>query len=323
MVQDVTRQAAFKTSRGKHGGKVIDPMVFTGLNLNHDAFDNAHGILLRDQVKSAKFSRMPLSFGPTPSPRQHLNGRFGPRMGDFTYKTHYVTFRTHKNYLNTLLPSTDFTINTQGSWATATFSVSKLGNIEWLGGRGYSFFGLYIHDVVFAKPGHNSSENGEAATMKGDYLPILFENMADPIITGREELNFPKMFATLGEQSTATSSYQLSAGWEGTEFCHINMEDIVEESSAEAVLQTPVLTAKMSTETDDKASNSFVECFSSPALPSLEGEKRWKAGKAEIKFTELQGKELERAFPTLANVVVGLRGVKIVEVLSSGVQARV
>ncbi|KAI6712513.1 hypothetical protein JHW43_004923 [Diplocarpon mali] len=320
MVQEFTRQAAFKTSRGKHGGQVLDPMQFTQANFTHDAFDNAHGLLLRDMIRLSTYRRMPLSFGPIPSPRQDLRGKARP-MGKYSHKTSYMTFKTHKSYLDTLLPSDDFKINTAGSWATATFSISKLGNLTWLGRKGYSFFGLYIHDVVHTTKHRSSAGISEESELKGDFLPVLFENMADPIITGREEINFPKLFATLDERSTSASSFHLSAGWEGTEFCQLVLENLVDAADAEAVLQTSVLTSKLGGPAADTGAVSRVECFSSPALPSQEGERRWKAEKAEIRFTELKGSEFEEAFPTLANVIKGLRDIEVVEVLSAGVQA--
>ncbi|KAK6583711.1 hypothetical protein PZA11_003441 [Diplocarpon coronariae] len=320
MVQEFTRQAAFKTSRGKHGGKVLDPMQFIQANFTHDAFDNAHGLLLRDMIRLSTYRRMPLSFGPIPSPRQDLRGKARP-MGKYSYKTSYMTFKTHKSYLDTLLPSDDFKINTAGSWATATFSISKLGNLTWLGRKGYSFFGLYIHDVGHTTKHRSSAGISEESELKGDFLPVLFENMADPIITGREEINFPKLFATLDERSTSASSFHLSAGWEGTEFCQLVLENLVDAADAEAVLQTSVLTSKLGGPAAESGAVSRVECFSSPALPSQEGERRWKAEKAEIRFTELKGSEFEEAFPTLANVIKGLRDIEVVEVLSAGVQA--
>ena len=161
MVQDHTRQSAFKTKRGKHGGKAMDPMQFTEVNFNHDAFDHAQGILLRDMSKKAVYRRMPLSFGPVPGPRQNLNGI--PRaIGKMSYKTSYITFKTHKSYISNLLPTEDFSIVPRGppSWATATFAISTLGQLDWLGGRGYSFFGLFIHDVTHAaKGGKETREN--------------------------------------------------------------------------------------------------------------------------------------------------------------------
>ncbi|KAK6602073.1 3-hydroxybenzoate 6-hydroxylase 2 [Botrytis cinerea] len=317
LVQDYSRQAAFKTARGKHGGEVIDPMQFMQTNLSHDAYDHAHGILIRDLNKSALYRRMPMSFGPSPGPRQDLNGRQRGLL-KATYKTSYITFKTYKSYLSTLLPSDDFQFSTEGMWATATFSVTRLGNLEWLGGRGYSLLGLYVHDIVHKNS--SDSNSGDSAELKGDFLPVLFENMADPIITGREELGFSKVFATLDEKTSSESSFVLSAGWEGTEFCRLTLNDLEETPDAESALQNPVLHYKAIPSSMKKGQDAeYATTY--PSIPTAEGERRWKAGKAEIVFTDLENGELEMAFPTLANIIKGLRGVKVVEVVRSGIQS--
>ncbi|KAJ8058947.1 hypothetical protein OCU04_011932 [Sclerotinia nivalis] len=312
LVQDFTRQAAFKTPRGKHGGKLKDNMQFTEINLSHDAYDHAHGILLRDLNRNALCRRMPMSFGPSPGPKQDLNGKpRNPSKG--TYKTSYITFKTYKSYLSTLLPSDNFQINTDGMWATATFSTTRLGNLEWLGGRGYSMLGLYVHDVVHKNP-------STGAELKGDLLPVLFGNMADPIITGREELGVSKVFATLDEKSNSDSSFVLSSGWEGTEFCRLTLNDLKETPDADSVLQTPVLHYKViPSSVKQEQDSEYATAY--PSVPTAKEEKRWKAGNAEVVFTDLEDRELETAFPTLVNIIKGLRGVKIVEVIRSGIQS--
>lgn len=47
---------------------------------------------------------------------------------------------------------------------------------------GYNTWGVYANDVVCTI----SEER-----VKASYLMVLFENMCDPIVTGREELGFP------------------------------------------------------------------------------------------------------------------------------------
>jgi hypothetical protein len=159
-----------------------------------------------------------------------------------------------------------------------------------------------------------------ADQLRGDFLPVLFENMADPITTGREELGFAKMFATLEETTTPSSSLSYSAGWEGTEFCRISLEDIVENPQAESALQTPILHYKViaSSRAPGLVDAEYMTTY--PALPSEEGERRWESRKAQIRFTDLEGEDLQKAFPTLAHVVTGLREVKIAEILRAGVQ---
>ncbi|KFY28344.1 hypothetical protein V491_00526 [Pseudogymnoascus sp. VKM F-3775] len=323
LIQDFSRQAAFKTSRGKHGGNIIDPMQFTEINFRHDAYDHAHGILLRELVKNATYQRAPLSFGPSPGPRQDHAGR-ARNLGEPSYKTSYLTFKTHKSYINTLLPSDELSIDTGGSWATATFSVTRLANLSWLGGRGYSFFALYIHNVTCnEKTLTDASTNGEVTTgseKKGDFVPVMFENKADPIITGREELGFSKVFATLEDASSA-SSYTLSAGWEGTEFCRLTLEDLVEVQPTELTTHAPTLHWKVTTSSIESGHNYHGTVTVQPRFPTSEGQKEWRAGSAKVKFTDLERQQLVQAFPTLSHIVEGLRNIKIVEVLNSGVLA--
>jgi hypothetical protein len=314
----------------------MEPMQFTMYNFDHDAHDHAVGILNRYMANKSGYRRMPVSFGPCASPRQGLDGR--PRMalglnGPATYHTSYVTIKTKKSYLSTLLPSEEFSVSAQDGWSTATFSVTKLGNLAWLGGRGYSYFGLYIHDVLY-----NGKVNGELATKneatdkKGDFLPVLFENMADPIITGREELGLSKVFATLDSKHTSaglfsSASFELSAGWQGTEFCHLKIEDLVENtSSGPSEAEPPVYHWKVIPSSNEKGKvDAEYVSISKLALGGDLGEgkkeRKWKGGKAEIRFTSLQGGELEMAFPTLVNIVVGLRGIEIKEVLSCGIRS--
>lgn len=323
MVQDFTRQVAFKISRSNNGGKYLDPMQFSAINCTHDAYDHAHGILLRELVKNAPYQRAPLSFGPSPGPRQDHIGR-ARNLGEFLYKTSYVTFKTHKSYISTLLPSDELSIDTDGSWATATLSVTRLANLSWLGGRGYSFFALYIHNVTGnEKSLTEASTNGEVGTenkKKGDFVPVMFENKADPIITGREELGFSKVFATLEDTSLA-SSYTLSAGWEGTEFCSLTLEDLVEMPSAELTTHAPTLHWKVTTSSKESGHNYRGTVTVHPPFLTLEGQREWKASSAKVKFTDLEGQQLVQAFPTLAHIIEGLRSIKIVEVLKSGVLA--
>lgn len=322
IIQQYSRDSAFKTKRSDHGGKLMDPMQFTGYNFDHDAFDHASSILKRHIASRALYRRMPLGLGPVPGPRQGLDGKRRAELdGNIRYQTTYVTFRTKKSYLSTLLPSADFNIKVQSGWTTATFSITKLSNLAWLGGRGYSHFGLYIHNVGHTGNISGLSEKAENAEKTGDFLPVLFESMADPIITGREELGFSKVFATL-EANQSETSYELSAGWEGTEFCNISLTDLRQQESAVAVPDPPLYHYKVLSSSSE-ANKVDAEYTTVSQLVLVHGaqEKRWSAGKAEIRFTELQGKEFELAFPTLANVIEGLRGVEVGQVLSSGIRS--
>lgn len=77
--------------------------------------------------------------------------------------------------------------------------------------------GVYISDV------HNEKHDITAS-----FLAVLFENMCDPIVTGREELGFPKVFADIERHE---DTYTLS--WDGHEFLKL---DFKSNSEAEADL---------------------------------------------------------------------------------------
>jgi hypothetical protein len=299
----------------------MEPMKFTGYNFDHDAHDFASGTLKRYRVEKAAYKRMPLSFGLCPGPRQDFQGRKRIMNAGANYHTAYMTFKTKKSYLQTLMPTKDFNIKSQGGWTTATFSITRLENLQWLGGRGYSHFGLYIHNVAYSGELDPRSAGLEAEGKLGDLLPVLFENMADPIVTGREELGFSKVFATLQETQTQ-GSYTLNAGWEGTNFCQLKLTDLVAEQEPVPLNEAPIYHHKVipSSRSEGELDTEYTT-VSQLKLEQGSMEERRKAGKAEIIFCKLKDEELERAFPTLANIIEGLREIEICEVVASGIRA--
>jgi hypothetical protein len=322
MIQQYSRDSGFKVKGSKHGQKeLMDPMRFTDINFDHDAYDNALRVLKRCRIEKAGCKRMPLSFGPTAGPRQDLDGNKTQGLENARYTTAYITFRTKKSYLQTLMPMGNFKIASRGGWTLATFSITKLGNLDWLGGRGYSHFGLYIHNAVRTDSAATTKPDIRTEPQEGDFLPILFENMADPIITGREELGLSKVFATLQDERLG-STYTLNAGWEGTTFCELKLSDLVPEADSLPPPQAPTFSHKVIPSSNGGGS---VDANYSTATELVVGggkeEKRWKAGAANIAWSDLKGEELKNAFPTLANIIDGLRRIEVCQVVGSGIRA--
>lgn len=314
IIQEYSRDSGFKENGGQPSKRMMDPMQFTAFNFDHDAHDHATGILKRYLVSKSKYQRMPLAFGPTPSPRQDLAGRPRKMNADARYTTSFMTFKTKKAYLQTLVPNQELNIKSRGGWTTATFQATKLENLEWLGGRGYTFFALSIHNIVKGNPNGPPSNSNDSI---GDVWPILFENLADPIMTGREELNMPKVYADLESDQTSTS-YELKASWGGTSFCELKLDDLVavEDSVRD---EEPFIYSQKTAATNGKDADFEL----TPALKvGGEGkERRWKAGKASISFTKIPSANLEKMFPTLANIVDGLRQIEVADVVASGIRA--
>ncbi len=95
--------------------------------------------------------------------------------------------------------------------------------MAWLGGGGYTHLGLYVHGVQYVKK--------DGTTISGTYLPVLFENLTDPIVSGREELGMPKLFCDI-ETSDQDNAYRVAASWRGAPFIELVLDGLSRDTSA-------------------------------------------------------------------------------------------
>jgi Acetoacetate decarboxylase (ADC) len=203
-------------------------MEYTNYNFGHDEFDNS-AQRLREwkwaQIPET-YWRMPVAFGPMPGPRQTHYGieRSG---AESTFTTASIKIKTSRTVLQNLFPpgKTSWRFKSPGTVAYCSFSQTTLGKMQWLGGSGYSHIGLYIHGVEHVK------QDGE--TVSGTYLPLLFESLTDPIVSGREELGMPKLYSSIDIERDSTS-YHIRAGWQGMTWGSFQLNNLtpVESSAA-------------------------------------------------------------------------------------------
>ncbi|AUC95536.1 hypothetical protein CWS35_15815 [Bradyrhizobium sp. SK17] len=157
--------------------------------------------------------RMPTVFGPSPGPRQGPDGRpfdwsRAPR------STASVSFLTDASHLSQLLPP-GFSLHGD---PVVTLEATTLSDLPWLAGRGYRMLG-----VKFA-----SRFEGRRDVATGPFLSVLWENRPEPIITGREELGFAKLYAELPEPRTFAGVQRHQATWEGHTFLEMELSDLVD-----------------------------------------------------------------------------------------------
>lgn len=105
-----------------------------------------------------------------------------------------------------------------GTVAEASFKCTQLEDMRWLGGNGYNMVGLYIHDVQYKKKDGNR--------IVGTYLPVLLEDLADAIVTGREELGMPKLYCDIAVTED-NDSKRIICSWRGTEFIDMKVGGVV------------------------------------------------------------------------------------------------
>ena len=152
--------------------------------------------------------RMPTHFGPATGPRK------GPDRKAFDWSNApkntalSVSFLSKREQMQKLLPP-GFAINGE---PIVTVTMTYMTEIPWLAGRGYNTLGVSF-PVTFT---------GKQDKATGTFLLILWENLTDPIITGREELGFSKLYAELPPARMLGDTARVTASW--LEFPFLEME---------------------------------------------------------------------------------------------------
>lgn len=198
----------------------------TNYIISHDEFDHSTQVLRKHlwSKNPHMYWRQPTVFGPIPGPRQDIysNDHTATSL-ESTFQTATIKFKTSRTLLQNLFPNDKYSFISPSSVARASFSQTTFNGMDWLSGGGYRDFGLYIHGVQYKK------ENGEV--LKGTYVPVLFENLADSIIAGREELGMPKLYTSI-DIHERKSSYRLRTSWQGAVWGHFELEDLEDRDPA-------------------------------------------------------------------------------------------
>lgn len=170
--------------------------------------------------------RMPIMFGPAPGPRQHPEGRMWTpeEAGRMNAQWMKVSYRTDPAKLEKLLPA-GFSLRGE---PIVSVSCAWFKNLYWLAGRGYG-----ILSVDFPVTYQGKSERHDGAL-----CPIIWEGSPDAIMTGREELGFPKMFARFSdiEWDEVAGGASCYAAWFEHRFFDIELTELTEEVNPEKKL---------------------------------------------------------------------------------------
>jgi hypothetical protein len=158
------------------------------------------------ELKAGVRYRMPAIFGPAPGPRQKADGtRWKPEeTGTMHSEWMTVSYLTRETALTKLLPP-GFALRGD---PVVSVSLSFFNNLYWLAGRGYGI--VYVDfPVVYS---------GKTETIAGAFCAVLWEGIPDAIMTGREELGFPKLFADI--PPLKRNPQRATAGGEASWFGH-------------------------------------------------------------------------------------------------------
>jgi hypothetical protein len=127
-----------------------------------------------------------------------------------------VSFLTDEKQIEAMLPpGKNLSV---GGPPVVNVSFVYQGGLKWLAGRSYNL-------VVVALPVVHSGKNGKT---HGRFLPVVWENMTEPILMGRETLGWPKIYADIPPARKLYDTFQCIATWHGFHFLDVNVTNIHE-----------------------------------------------------------------------------------------------
>ena len=186
-----------------------------------------------DSIASAlkPMYRMPVSFGPSAGPR-NVPSDASYEAGALRTASISVSALSDADALTALLPDG---CELDGE-PVLTAGITRMYDIGWLAGRSYNIVRVTL-PVRFRDQGE---------LLRGSFMPVLWESLADPIVTGRDELGHPKLWAEIPDPVVSAGGEDVSGGssWLGFPFFEIEATGLQDAPPPAAGGPGHVLTAK-------------------------------------------------------------------------------
>ena len=138
-----------------------------------------------------------------PNTEYHMPAFFGARPGSVTTRRYNdvtnitVCYLTDREILAKYIPA-PFVVG-EIPMISVTYTCAK--EVDWLAGRGYNMIGVNAA-VKF---------QGEEDQLEGYLTLVMWENLADPILTGREIKGVPKIYADIPDHQVISGDWQANA----------------------------------------------------------------------------------------------------------------
>lgn len=239
--------------------------------------------------------RMPVMFGPTVGPRQGPVGEtFDGSNAPFTVTT--VRFLSDRDKVEAVLPP-GFALAGE---PVVTVEHTILEDLAWLAGRSYSMLGIKL-PVTF---------EGAEESIRGALLTVLWENRPEPILSGREELGFNKVYCELPEPMTVENTRVCRASWDGYEFFRMKLSGLTDAEPPKAGPSDGVLHyAYMPPMGLDTPHETRTRVMLSPTPKKASKVVLYQTGSAEFAFNEATFEQM----PTMFQIVNVLAALPVLE----------
>lgn len=140
------------------------------------------------------------------------------------------------------------------------------------------------------------------------YLAVLWENMADPMITGREELGYAKLYCEIDPPAILGDRRRYVAGWQGHRFFEMELRDVQASDKPHEREGDGVLHYRYVPAVGQPGVADFAGPTLSPPSPRFE-RLDYKRADGSLRFVHSSWEEL----PTLVHIVNALAELPILE----------
>jgi acetoacetate decarboxylase len=113
----------------------------------------------------------------------------------------FVTYLTDAAMLSRFLPE-PYELSGE---PLVSINYSRNRDIDWLAGGSYNIVGVFVPAIY----------RGKEDQVKGSYALVLWENLTDPILTGREAQGIPKIYGDIEDHQVSGDSWRTSLARNG------------------------------------------------------------------------------------------------------------
>lgn len=159
-----------------------------------------------------------------------MPAHFGPRyIGEKTSGWYHdvtmmvVSYITDRDQLAAYLPE-PYEVAEQAV-ISVVYACNK--KVDWLAGHGYNLLGVNA-SVVY---------KGDKEQLAGSYALVLWENLTDPILVGREVQGIPKIYADIPEHSIIEDTWRCNASHFGHKIVDMSIQNLRPVTAQEIAAQ--------------------------------------------------------------------------------------
>jgi len=248
------------------------------------------------RFEAGRIYRMPTHFGPAPGPRQLpddvvVDPKRSPRRLSVA-----ASFLTDPVVLEQHLPG-GFTLAGE---PVVTVEFHHMTDIDWLAGRGYTMIWV----------GWPATFTGSRDRATGKFLAVVWENLADPIITGRDEIGHPKLYAEIAEPRRWGGAQICTAGWMGFRFLELEVSQLHDtEQDRQGAASDGTLMLKYTPRTGAWGETDLCQVTLTPADDPDNHIEQRQTGAGTVRFHKASWSDL----PTMHHVVNALAALPVIE----------